>query len=134
MPMQQEFRKYGNEAAFIRDFVVPLLRRLGFFVVDYHGSREYGRDLIFSEIDRFNIFVYHGLQGKYQESISQQESGGLIDDCREAFLTPFQHPDTGGKSTFPVLSWRTREASAQMRPKSFSLTQSIGNTVDMFVY
>lgn len=95
MPIQKEFEKYGDEATFIRDFVIPLLRRLGFFIVDYHGKREYGRDLIFSEIDRFNNFVYHGLQAKYEKSISQKESEGLIDDCREAFRHSLQHPITG---------------------------------------
>jgi hypothetical protein len=95
MPIQKEFEKYGNEETFLRDFLVPLIRRIGFFIVDYHGKREYGRDLIFSEIDRFNNFVYHGLQAKYEMSIGQKESGGLIDDCREAFRHPFQHPITG---------------------------------------
>ena len=95
MSIQREFEKYGNEATFIRDFVVPLLRRLGYYIVHYHGRREYGRDLIFSEIDRLKNFVYHGLQAKYEGSIGQGESGSLIDDCREAFCHTFQHPITG---------------------------------------
>jgi hypothetical protein len=95
MPIEKEFN-YQNEADFTGRFLVPLLRRLGFsVVVDYHGVREFGKDLVFGEIDRFAEVAYHGLQAKYVDSISQSESEGLIEDAKQAFRNPFRHPNTG---------------------------------------
>lgn len=95
MPIEKEF-KFQNEADFTSHFLVPLLRRLGFsVVVDYHGVREFGKDLVFGEIDRFGEVAYHGLQAKYVDSISQSESEGLIEDAKQAFRHPFRHPSTG---------------------------------------
>jgi hypothetical protein len=87
---------YENEADFIRRLVVPVLQRLGFdAVTNYHGMREHGKDLVFGETDRFGLHIYHGLQAKYAPSISQKEAFGLIDDARQAFTMPFQHPTSG---------------------------------------
>jgi hypothetical protein len=108
MPIEAEFNFFGSEADFTSRFLVPLLRRLGFSVVaDYHGKQEFGKDLVFGEIDRFGEVAYHGLQAKYQASISQTDSEGLIEDCKQAFRLPFRHPNTGGEhriSTFIVAS------------------------------
>jgi hypothetical protein len=95
---------YANEDDFIQRFLIPLLNRLGFFtVVNYHGVQEYGRDLIFAEIDRFGHIRYHGLQAKYESSIGKSDSHGLVQDCLESFANPFKHPQTGASeriSTF----------------------------------
>jgi len=103
MPIAPQF-KYENENAFIQQFIIPMLHRLGFsMTVNYHGSREFGRDLIFAEFDRFGHIRYHALQAKYVPSISVNDSTGLIDDCILAFTNPFQHPQTGARefvSTF----------------------------------
>ena len=72
--------------------------RLGFsVVVEYHGGQEFGKDLVFGEIDRFAQVSYHGLQAKYVHSISQSDSNDLIQDCREAFNNSFRHPNTGAQ-------------------------------------
>ncbi len=63
--------------------------------MNYHGKREYGKDLVLGEIDRFSNFTYHGVQAKFSPSIGQKESEGLIDDCQQAFRHQFQHPVTG---------------------------------------
>jgi hypothetical protein len=95
MAFPAEF-KYENEDDFIRRLLVPLLHRLGYsMVVPYHGSSELGKDLVFGEIDRFGHVRYHGLQAKYEPSISLNGSGELIEDCRQAFANPFKHPQTG---------------------------------------
>lgn len=95
MPIEKEFN-YQSEADFTSRFLMPLLRRLGFsIVVDYHGTREFGKDLVFGEIDRFGEVAYHGLQAKYIDSISQSDSEGLIEDAKQAFRHPFRHPNTG---------------------------------------
>ena len=87
---------YENEADFIRRLIVPVLQRLGFdAVTNYHGTREYGKDLVFGETDRFGHHIYHGLQAKYVPSISQKEAFSLIDDAKQAFTMTFQHPTSG---------------------------------------
>ena len=91
MPIPPEFN-YVNEDEFTQRFLIPLLQRLGFsLVVNYHGHAEFGKDLIFAEIDRFGHVRYHGLQAKYKPSISLNEVEGLITDCRQAFSNPFTH-------------------------------------------
>ena len=96
MPIEKEFN-YANEADFTSHFLVPLLRRLGFLIVaEYHNTvAEFGKDLVFGEIDRFGQLVYHGLQAKYTDSIGQTDSHDLVNDCNEAFTHPFHHPTTG---------------------------------------
>jgi hypothetical protein len=89
----------GSENAFVQKFLIPLLSRFGFEIVkNYHGSREHGRDLIFGEIDRFADIRYYALQAKFEPSISNNAmtaNNGLISDCRQAFMTDFQNPNTG---------------------------------------
>jgi hypothetical protein len=97
MPLEPAL-SFQNEADFTSRFLVPLVRRLGYSIVaEYHGAREFGKDLVFGEIDRFGEVAYHGLQSKYQDSISQADSEGLIEDCKQAFRHPFRHPTTGAE-------------------------------------
>jgi hypothetical protein len=54
MTIPAELSNFRDETDLQRRFIVPLLHQLGFSVVlNYHGSREFGRDLIFGEIDRW---------------------------------------------------------------------------------
>ena len=95
MPIPPEF-DYTNEDDFTQRFLIPMLQRLGYLlVVNYHGHAELGKDLIFAEIDRFGHVRYHGLQAKYEPSISLNEVESLITDCKQAFSNPFTHPQTG---------------------------------------
>lgn len=65
MPIAAELSEYTNEAVFTAKFLIPRLHRLGFsVVVNYHGTREFGKDLIFAEIDSFGHIVYHGPQAR----------------------------------------------------------------------
>ncbi len=49
---------YANEDSFIQGFLIPLLQKLGFLlVVNYHGTAEFGKDLIIAEVDRFGHVV-----------------------------------------------------------------------------
>lgn len=104
MAICPEFSVYARqpgrkEDAFVQGFVVPLLGRLGFsVVVNYHGRREFGRDIIFGEVDRFGHVRYYGLQAKFEGSISlaaMTSEGSLVDDCKQAFTKEFTHPQTG---------------------------------------
>ena len=64
-------------------------------VVNYHGQREFGRDVIFGDLDRFGHVVYYGMQIKYEASISLGDSHSLIQDAEQATHNPFRHPQTG---------------------------------------
>src|SRR5215468_8794949 len=95
MAFPDEF-KFSNEEDFLQRFMIPLLQRLGYsLVVQFHGAREFGKDLIFADIDRFGHIRYYGLQAKYESSISLNGVEGLILDCSQAFANPFIHPQSG---------------------------------------
>lgn len=96
MAFPPELTSFANEEAFTDLFVIPLLQRLGFsVVVNFHGTSEFGKDVIFADVDRFANVVYHGLQVKYVSSTSLSASAELIDDAKQAFNNPFTHPQTG---------------------------------------
>lgn len=45
------YDRFENEAAFRDQFVKRLLNRLGYFgVSEEHGTREFGKDFVFSEL------------------------------------------------------------------------------------
>lgn len=95
MPISSELH-YANEEGFAQDFLIPMLQKLGFLlVINTHGRTEFGRDLVFSEVDRFGHVKYHGLQAKYVASISLNGIEDLVRDCKQAFENPFAHPQTG---------------------------------------
>ena len=96
IPIALTFTGASKEFQFRDQFVMPLLLRLGFgIVVNYHGQREFGRDVVFGDIDRFGHVVYYGMQIKYESSISLGDSDDLILDAVQATTNPFQHPQTG---------------------------------------
>ena len=95
MPILSSF-DYADEAEFLDQLILPTLARLGFsLVARYHGTREFGKDAVFAELDRFGHVRYHALQAKYVPSISLSDSRSLIEDCKQAFENPFTHPATG---------------------------------------
>ena len=96
MPFPAEFNGIRNETQFVKNFVHPLLRKLGFAVIlDYHGMEEFGKDLVFGEIDRFGMVRYHAAQAKHHRAISLRDSQDLIEVAKIAFTIPFIHPSTG---------------------------------------
>lgn len=96
IPAQLVYPGQSGEPQFRDNFVMPLLIRLGFgVVVNYHGQLEFGRDVIFGDVDRFGHVVYYGMQIKYESSISLSGSHSLIQDAEEATHNPFKHPQTG---------------------------------------
>lgn len=96
IPAQLLYQGENKEFQFRDTFVMPLLIRLGFgVVVNYHGQREFGRDVIFGDVDRFGHVVYYGMQIKYESSISLGDSHSLIQDAEQATHNPFKHPQTG---------------------------------------
>ena len=108
MALSPELIGYSNENDFVQRFLVPLLGRLGLgIVINNHGKSEAGMDLIVGEIDRFAHVRYHGIQAKFEASISKSDCHGLVQDATEAFAAEFLHPQTGAKhwiSSFYVVS------------------------------
>jgi hypothetical protein len=90
------YERYDNEAAFRDQFVKPLLNRLGFFgVTELHGTREFGKDFVFSELHRLGGVRRYAAQVKHEETINQGKSvDGLLSQIRQAFATPFRLPDS----------------------------------------
>src|SRR5436309_2862670 len=95
MAISPELTRFANEEAFRDLFLVPLFLRFGFSVHNYHGTREYGKDLLLGKIDEFGHRLYYGVQAKFEESIGQGQVGDLLNDVREAFDNPFRHPQDG---------------------------------------
>ena len=57
-----------NEMKFVIELLLPLFRNMGFIDVKYnHGKREFGKDITFSEIDRFGVRRNYGVQVKTGE-------------------------------------------------------------------
>lgn len=55
----------NDEVKFTIEVLLPLFRNMGFFDVKYnHGKREFGKDVTFSEIDKFGVRRNYGVQVK----------------------------------------------------------------------
>ena len=47
------YERFKDEAEFREKFVKPLLNRLGYYgVSEQHGTQEFGKDFVFSELHR----------------------------------------------------------------------------------
>lgn len=54
-----------DEALFTKQVVIPLLRKMGFEAVRYnHGVSEYGRDVLFADLDKFSRVRHYAAQVK----------------------------------------------------------------------
>jgi len=81
-----------KEDEFTKTTVVPLLKYLGYSEVTYtHGVTEFGKDILFSEYDRFGNKIYHAAQVKVGNISGNNKSGinDLIDHIVNAFSIDF---------------------------------------------
>lgn len=81
-----------NEKLFTLKTVIPLLRKLGFQNVRYnHGTREFGRDVIFSRYTEFGEFEYWAVQTKFGDVSGNASSiiNTIIGQIDDAFKMPF---------------------------------------------
>jgi hypothetical protein len=54
-----------NEKEYTNELIIPLLKYMGFMEVTYnHGITEFGKDVVFSEYDKFGNKKYHAAQIK----------------------------------------------------------------------
>ena len=81
-----------TEKDFIFKRIIPILKKLGFQNVRYvHGIDEYGRDIVFYDIDRFGIQKLYGAQAKLGD-ISGSACGmidKIIAQIDDAFRMPY---------------------------------------------
>jgi hypothetical protein len=90
------FQRFKDEAEFREKFVKPLLNRLGFYgVSEHHGTQEFGKDFVFSELHRLGGMRHYAAQVKHEQKIKQGRSiDGLLTQIRQAFNTPFRRADS----------------------------------------
>lgn len=82
----------NDEKAFTLRVVLPVLRKLGFINVKYnHGTREYGKDIIFARNTEFFELEHWGAQVKYGNVSGKagSEIDTIISQADDAFKMPF---------------------------------------------
>lgn len=81
-----------DEPKLSKELILPLLRKMNFDNVQYnHGKKEYGRDFLFSEVNKFGETVYYGMQVKAGNISGKvnSEIDMLIGQLNDAFSMPF---------------------------------------------
>ncbi len=81
-----------DEPKFSSELLLPLMRKMNFDNVQYiHGKREYGRDFLFSEVNKFGESIYYGMQVKTGDISGKvnSEIDMLIEQLNDAFSMPF---------------------------------------------
>jgi hypothetical protein len=90
------YEQFKDEADFREKFVKPLLNRLGYYgVSEQHGTQEFGKDFVFSELHRLGGMRHYAAQVKHEERINQGAAiDGLLSQVRQAFAKPFKRADS----------------------------------------
>ena len=86
-----------DEALFCEEVLHPLLRKMGFLSVRYtHGTRECGKDFVFSEQTQFGDMRHHGLQAKAGNVRGgvNSEIDEILGQVEDAFAMPFYDVST----------------------------------------
>jgi len=81
-----------DEVKFTIEVLLPLFRNMGFSDVKYnHGKREYGKDVTFSEIDKFGARQNYGVQVKAGNLSGEAgaEIDTIIGQINDAFLMSY---------------------------------------------
>lgn len=82
-----------DEPKFTKEVVIPLLKRMNYGKVRYtHGVDEYGRDVIFSEINKFQEELFYGVQVKAGDvkGGANSQIDALIGQLEDAFSMPIK--------------------------------------------
>lgn len=92
-----------NEASFRKDLLVPLLNKMGFLQVEEtHGPREYGKDITYGIIDRFDNMTYHAIQAK-KGNVNGRADGDilcLVKQIEMAFRMRYKPKSSPGEKRF----------------------------------
>lgn len=91
-----EERHLTSEKAFCEEILTPLFRHMGFEnIVFNHGTREFGKDYILSEVTKIGKIRYYGVQvkaGNIEGGVNSQIDN-IIYQIRDAFKMPFSFKD-----------------------------------------
>lgn len=82
----------NDEIKFTVEVLLPLFRNMGFIDVRYnHGKREFGKDMTFSEIDKFGVIRNYGVQVKAGDVSGEagSEIDKIIGQIGDAFSMPY---------------------------------------------
>ncbi len=100
--LELAFNAYqDNEDEFRERVIKPLLQRIGFYDVQTLHPREFGKDLVFYETDKFGEKKFYAAQisvGKIPKNvrgITEGYAGTISRQVGEAFSNPHTDPDTG---------------------------------------
>src|ERR1035437_3722707 len=90
------YERFKDEAEFRERFVKPLLNRLGDLGgSEQHGTQEFGKNFVFSDLHRLGGMRHYAAQVKHEKKISQGASvDGLLSQVRQAFAKPFKRADS----------------------------------------
>jgi len=90
------YDRFKDEAEFREKLVKSLLNRLGYYgVSEQHGTQEFGKDFVFSELHRLGGMRHFAAQVKHEKKIKQGASiDGLLSQARQAFARPFKRTDS----------------------------------------
>ena len=123
IPSELTYEGSDKEFQFRDKFVMPFLVQLGFrIVLNYHGQRELGRDVIFGDVDRFGHVVYYGMQIRYESSISLSDSHSLVQDAEQAAHNPFSILRPAKRSSSPPSMLQTQAVFQTKRGINFLST------------
>ncbi len=82
----------NDEEEYTNEIIIPLLQNMGFSDVrNNHGIDEFGKDILFSDYNRFGIKQYHAAQVKFKNinGKNQGDMGDIIEHIKRAFNMPF---------------------------------------------
>ena len=82
----------NDEERYTNELLLPLFRAMGFIDVHYnHGRREFGKDITFSEIDKFGVRRNYGVQVKAGDLSGEAKSDldMIISQIDDAFASPY---------------------------------------------
>ncbi|MCC4229470.1 hypothetical protein [Zunongwangia profunda] len=92
---KKEILKSINEAEFRRDIIIPLLSKMGYIApVEYHGSRENGKDIICFEYDKLGEQRFLAIVAKKGDltgsASSNQGLMTVVNQIQQAFDSPYE--------------------------------------------
>ncbi len=92
------FDRFNDETAFRTKFLRPLLTRLGFVAVaELHGTQEFGKDFVFSELTPFGFLRHYAAVVKHEKVITQSARSlcdTVLSQVRQAFSVTLRLPDS----------------------------------------
>lgn len=91
------FEKFKSEDEFRRDFIRPLLTRLGFLsIAELDGPQEFGKDFVFSEVSPFGFMRHYAVVAKHERKINQpgRLCEVVLSQIKQAFSVSFRLPES----------------------------------------